>query len=57
MAANRKPGDNRRKGAVRRRSQVKNPRTHTWTKRSKTTGRFMATKSARSPHKGVMKEE
>jgi hypothetical protein len=57
MATNRPSGDNRRRGAVRRRSQVKNPRTHTWTKRDKTTGRFMATKSAKAPHKGVRKEK
>lgn len=57
MATNPPAGDKRRHGSVRRRSQVKNPRTHTWVKRNKDTGRFMSVKSTRSPHKGVRKEK
>lgn len=57
MATNPPSGDKRRRGAVRRRSQVRNPRSKTWVKRDATTGRFMSVKSKRAPHKGVRKEK
>ncbi|SNZ01185.1 hypothetical protein [Flagellimonas pacifica] len=57
MATNGKSGDNRRHGAVKNRSQVKNPKTNQWVKRNGDTGRFMDVKtSSRKPFKGVTKE-
>jgi hypothetical protein len=44
-------------GAVRGRSQLKNPVTGTWTKRDTTTGRFMDVKRDTKPFKGVRKEK
>ena len=44
-------------GAVRGRSQVKNPVTGTWTKRDTATGRFMDVKRDAKPFKGVRKEK
>ena len=52
------PKDNSRKGAVRGRSQVKNPKTGLWTKRDSTSGKFMDVKTSSSkPFKGVRKEK
>jgi hypothetical protein len=48
-------GDGWRKGEVRDRSQVKNPRTDTWTKRG-SNGQFMDGKADGKPFKGVRKE-
>ena len=57
MATNGKSGDNRRHGAVKQRSQVKNPKTGIWTKRNSGTGQFMDGKtSSDKPFKGVTKE-
>jgi hypothetical protein len=61
MAVNRPKGDNARKGAVRKRSQLKTKvegESH-WTKRSRESGQFMdQKKSARAkPFKGVRKEK
>lgn len=56
MAKNAPYGDGHRKGAVRNRSQVYNPRTDQWVKRNSDTGRFMGTKSDGTPFKGVTKE-
>jgi len=56
MATNPPKGDGHRKGAVRDRSQVKNPKTGTWTKRDTGTGRFMDQKKDSKPFKGVRKE-
>ena len=56
MATN-PPKDGSRKGAVRQRSQVKNPKTGLWTKRDAETGKFMDVKiSSNKPFKGVRKE-
>ena len=44
MATNKPKGDNRRKGAVKKRTQLKNPLTKTMTKRNKVGGKFMAVK-------------
>ncbi|MFP5040448.1 hypothetical protein [Parasediminibacterium sp. JCM 36343] len=58
MATNKPTGDNSRKGAVRERSQVQNPKTGLWTKRDTETGRFMDVKTSDpSPFKGVRKEK
>ena len=57
MATNPPKGDGHRQGAVRDRSQVYNPKTDTWTKRDKDSGRFMDQKSDGSPFKGVRKEK
>ena len=58
MAVNKPTGDNARKGAVRSRSQVQNPKTGLWTKRDADTGKFMDVKtSSPKPFKGVRKEK
>ena len=56
MAKNKTPGDDRRIGAVKSRSQVKNPLTGTWTKRDDKSGKFMDVKASAKPFKGVRKE-
>lgn len=57
MATN-PPKNNARKGAVRDRSQLKNPKTDLWTKRNSETGQFMDVKTSSSkPFKGVRKEK
>lgn len=57
MATNPPSGDGHRNGAVRDRSQVKNPKTDTWTKRNGDTGRFMDGKKDGTPFKGVRREK
>jgi len=65
MAINKPVGDNARKGAVRKRSQVKTKLAGVtaWTKRSKTSGEFMAVKKPRKKKtaakkfKGVRREQ
>jgi len=54
MAAN--TGRGHRTGAVRGRSQVRNPKSGTYVKRDTGTGRFMDSKSDNRPFKGVRKE-
>ncbi|HZL11908.1 MAG TPA: hypothetical protein VFC65_18145 [Prolixibacteraceae bacterium] len=57
MATN-PPKDRSRKGAIRQRSQVKNPQTGLWTKRDAETGKFLDVKtSSNDPFKGVRKEK
>ena len=56
MAKNAPIGDNARRGAVRDRSQVRNPRNQAWTKRDTGNGRFMDQKQDGDPFKGVRKE-
>jgi len=56
MATNGTPGDNRRHGAVKDRSQVLNPVTEQWVKRDSTTGRFMDVKQDGTKFKGIRKE-
>ena len=57
MATN-PPKNNSRKGAVRKRSQVYNPKTNSWVKRNAETGRFMDVKTSdNKPFKGVRKEK
>jgi hypothetical protein len=57
MATN-PPKDNARKGAVRNRSQVLNPKTGLWTKRDSDMGKFMDVKTSSSkPFKGIRKEK
>lgn len=55
MAVNRPYGDNKRIGAVRKRSQTQMSN-GTWVKRDAKTGRFMNVKSDNRPFKGVRKE-
>ena len=57
MATNPPKGDGQRKGAVRKRSQVKNPKTGKYVKRDAETGRFMDMKADNKPFKGVRKEK
>lgn len=58
MATNKPYGDNARKGAVKDRSQLQNPRTGLWTKRNTENGQFMDVKtSSNEPFKGIKKEE
>lgn len=56
MATNPPKGPGRR-GAVRDRSQVKNPKIDRYVKRDKDTGRFMDVKADKKPFKGVTKEK
>jgi hypothetical protein len=61
MAVNKPKGDNARKGAVRKRSQLKTKiegESH-WTKRSRESGQFMdqKKKAGAKPFKGVRKEK
>lgn len=57
MATNGKPGDGRRLGAVRDRSQTQTPSGH-WVKRDAETGQFMDVKTSdKEPFKGVRKEK
>ena len=61
MAVNKPVGDSARKGAVRKRSQLKTKLQgeETWTKRGKASGQFMDQKKApaKKPFKGVRKEK
>ena len=60
MAVNKPVGDNTRKGAVGKRSQLKTTimGEDTWTKRTRTSGRFIDQKKAptKKAFKGVRKE-
>jgi hypothetical protein len=60
MAVNKPTGDNARKGAVKKRTQLqtKTIGKKTWTKRDKTSGEFMDQKKApaNKKYKGVRKE-
>lgn len=57
MEKNKPYGDNARKGAVKDRSQVLNPKTGLWVKRDAGTGQFMDVKTSDpTPFKGVRKE-
>jgi len=59
MAVNKPKGDNARKGAVKKRSQLKTKimGEEKWTKRSKKTGEFMDQKEDGKKFKGVRKEK
>ncbi|WGF91714.1 MULTISPECIES: hypothetical protein [Aequorivita] len=57
MATNKPTGDNARKGAVKQRSQVLNPKTNLFVKRDNETGRFMDVKTTGGKFKGVRKEK
>lgn len=57
MATNKPTGDNARKGAVKQRSQVLNPKTNLYVKRNAETGRFMDVKTSGGKFKGVRKEK
>jgi hypothetical protein len=61
MATNKPTGDNARKGAVRKRTQLrtKTMGESTWTKRDKTTGKFLDQKKApaKKKFKGVRREK
>jgi hypothetical protein len=59
MAVNKPVGDDARKGAVRKRSQLKTKMAgkSQWTKRDKTSGAFMATKKSAAKFKGVRREK
>lgn len=57
MASNKPTGDNSRKGAVKKRSQLENPITGTMTKRDKKSGEFLDVKTAKGKFKGVRKEK
>jgi hypothetical protein len=57
MAKNKEAGDNRRVGAVKSRSQIKNAITGTWTKRDEKSGKFLDVKDDKKPFKGVRKKK
>jgi hypothetical protein len=50
-------GKDYRKGEVKDRSQVLNPKTQQWVKRDAETGRFMDVKEDGDPFKGVRREQ
>lgn len=58
MAVNKPTGDNARKGAVRKRTQLKGKLMGktAWTKRNKATGKFLDVKKSAKKFKGVRKE-
>ena len=56
MAKNGKVGDGHRNGAVRKRTQVYNPKTDLYVKRGPD-GKFMDVKTTGGPFKGVRKEK
>ncbi|MGE0025186.1 MAG: hypothetical protein AB7S70_16320 [Hyphomicrobium sp.] len=56
MAKNKEAGDDRRVGAVRKRSQITNKLTGTWTKRDDKSGKFLDVKADAKPFKGVRKK-
>lgn len=56
MAKNPPYGDGHRLGAIRKRSQVFNPKNKRWTERDTTNGQFKNVKSNDEPFKGVRKE-
>jgi len=57
MASNGKSGDNRRIGAVKKRSQFFNPANKTFVKRNTENGQIMDVKADRKKFKGVRKEK
>jgi hypothetical protein len=59
MATNKPTGDNRRVGAVKKRSQRKTRLMGktAWTKRNKKGGQFMAVKKGKKKFKGVRREK
>ena len=59
MATNKPTGDNRRKGAVKKRTQLKGKLmgNTAWTKRNKKGGQFMAVKKSKKKFKGVRREK
>jgi hypothetical protein len=57
MATNKPTGDDARKGAVKERSQVLNPKTDQWVKRDTGNGQFMDVKTSGGKFKGVRKEK
>ena len=59
MASNEPTGDNRRVGAVRKRTQLKTKvlGKSAWTKRNKNDGKFMAVKKSAKKFKGVRREK
>ena len=57
MATNKPYGDNARRGIVKNRSQVDNPKTNRFTKRDARTGEFMDVKFNKNKFKGVRKEK
>ena len=58
MAVNKPKGDNARKGAVKKRSQLKGKLQGdtVWTKRDKKSGEFMDVKQSKKKFKGVRRE-
>lgn len=57
MAVNKPHGDGHRKGAVRKRSQVLNPKTNLFVKRDAETGKFISVKKTGGKYKGVRTEK
>lgn len=57
MVTNGKSGDNRRHGAVKNRSQVRNPKTNLYVKRNGNNGQFIDVKTSGGKFKGVRKEK
>jgi len=56
MATNPPTGDGHRNGAVRDRSQVRNPHNDRWVERDTKTGQWINQKADQNPFKGVRRE-
>ncbi len=57
MAKNKPYGDNTRKGAVKDRTQLLNPKTKLFIKRDKETGQFIDVKTTGGKFKGIRTEK
>ena len=57
MAKGKASGSDRRVGAVKGRSQIKNTLTGTWTRRDDKSGKFMDVKADPKPFKGVRRSK
>lgn len=57
MAKNNPIGDNARKGSVKKRTQVFNPKIGLYIKRDSTTGQFIDVKTSGGKFKGVRREK
>jgi hypothetical protein len=57
MVKGKASGNHRRVGAVKGRTQIKNPLTGAWTKRDDKTGKFVDVKADSKPFKGVRRSK
>lgn len=57
MAKNGVSGDNKRIGAVKKRTQVLNPKTNLYVKRNRETGQFIGVKTTGGKFKGITEQK